>query len=236
MGCREGATTGERTIAGARTQERLLEGTVRSQRHSPEPSMSSVHQAAASGFAATADVYARGRPDYPAALDAWLRDRVGLAPDRIAVDLGAGTGKFIPRLASTGAALIAVEPVDAMRSELARRFPHVDARAGTADALPLDGASLDAVVCAQAFHWFATPDAVAEIARVLRPGGILALVWNVRDESLPWVRRLTGLFSDYEGDAPRFHKGDWRRVFPAPASACSRRAASRTGTSARRSR
>ncbi len=73
-----------------------------------------------------------------------------------------------------------------------------------------------AVVCAQAFHWFANAAATAEIARVVAPGGCLALVWNVRDESVPWVARLTELVRPYEGDAPRFHTGAWRRAFPAP--------------------
>jgi SAM-dependent methyltransferase len=89
-------------------------------------------------------------------------------------------------------------------------------RAGAADAMPLDDASVDAVVCAQSFHWFATAASLAEIARVVKPGGTLALVWNVRDEAMPWVKRITELITPYEGDAPRYYKGDWRRVFPAP--------------------
>jgi SAM-dependent methyltransferase len=178
--------------------------------------MQPVHRAASQGFTDNADGYARGRPDYPVALDDWLRDAVGLGPGRVAVDLGAGTGKFVPRLAATGADVVAIEPVDAMRAQLARAFPAIDARPGTADAMPLADASVDAVVCAQAFHWFATAPAVSEIARVLKPGGVLALVWNVRDESVPWVERVTGLMTPYEGDTPRYYKGDWRRVFPAP--------------------
>ena len=175
-----------------------------------------VHDVARAGFTADAAGYARGRPDYPVALDAWLRDAVGLGPATTVVDLGAGTGKFVPRLRSTGATVIAVEPVDAMRARLANDHPAVDARAGAAEAIPLADASVHAVVCAQAFHWFATPAAVAEIARVVAPGGVLGLVWNVRDESVPWVRRLTGIITPFEGAAPRFHRGDWRNVFPAP--------------------
>lgn len=176
---------------------------------------SSLHDAASAGFTANAAGYARGRPDYPAALDGWLRDALGLRAGRTVVDLGAGTGKFLPRLQTTGATLIAVEPVDAMRARLVADHPSVDARAGTADALPLGDATVDAVVCAQAFHWFANTAALAEIARVLRPGGVLALIWNVRDASVRWVRALTEVVAPHEGDAPRYHKGDWRRVFPA---------------------
>jgi SAM-dependent methyltransferase len=178
--------------------------------------MPTIHPTAAVGFEDAASRYGSGRPDYPAALDGWLREAVGLRPSTMVVDLGAGTGKFTPRLASTGARIVAVEPVAAMRAEFARRFPAVDLREGTAEAIPLPDGSADAVVAAQAFHWFATPAAVAEIRRVLRPGGRLGLVWNVRDETVPWVARLTAIMTPYEGDAPRFHTGAWRAPFPAP--------------------
>jgi SAM-dependent methyltransferase len=116
-----------------------------------------MHPAAASGFAREAQAYARGRHDYPAAIAAWLRDELGLSPAGTVLDLGAGTGKFTPYLAATGARVIAVEPVPAMAAELTLRFPATDARPGSTDALPLADASVDAVVCAQSFHWFATP-------------------------------------------------------------------------------
>ena len=174
-----------------------------------------VHEAALRGFTADADAYARGRPDYPVALDGWLRDAIGLDAASTVVDLGAGTGKFIARLATTGARVVAIEPVDAMRARLREACPAIEAHAGTAEAIPLPDGSVDAVVCAQAFHWFATPGALREIHRVLKPRGCLALVWNVRDTSVPWVQRLTDLETPYEGDTPRFHSGDWRRVFPA---------------------
>ncbi len=174
-----------------------------------------IHRAAADGFTANAAGYARGRPDYPEAIVGWLSGALGLAPGRRVVDLGAGTGKFTARLVATGADVIAIEPVDAMRGRLASAFPAVDARAGTAEALPLPDASVDAVVCAQAFHWFANDAAMRELARVIRPGGALGLVWNVRDESVPWVRKITDIATPHEGDVPRFHRGDWRRLFPA---------------------
>lgn len=175
-----------------------------------------LHTAAQAGFTNRADAYARGRPDYPAALDAWLRDALQLGPGRHAADVGAGTGKFTPRLLATGADVVAVEPVDAMRARIA---PHERLRvqAGTAESTGLAAASQDAIVCAQAFHWFAHRAALDEFARVLRPGGQLGLVWNVRDESVDWVAELMRIVTPYEGDAPRFYKGDWLRAFPHPA-------------------
>ncbi|MGY2052192.1 class I SAM-dependent methyltransferase [Methylobacterium sp. JK268] len=178
--------------------------------------MPDIHHAAATGFSAKAQTYAAGRPGYPPEIVAWLREELGLGPGRTALDLGSGTGKFLPRLAETGADLVAVEPVAAMRAELVARHPAVTALAGTAETIPLPDASVDAVVCAQAFHWFATPAALREIARVLRPGGALGLVWNIRDERTPWVAALTRIMNRHEGDVPRFHTGAWRSVFPAP--------------------
>jgi ubiquinone/menaquinone biosynthesis C-methylase UbiE len=174
-----------------------------------------IHGAAAAGFGAAAETYVTGRPDYPPTVRDWLRDVIGLGPGKTVADLGAGTGKFIPYLADSGARVIAVEPVDAMRAELSRRFAEIEALAGTAEAIPLPDASLDAVICAQAFHWFATATALAEIRRVLRPGGMLGLIWNVRDESVPWVAAVSALTNAHEGDTPRYKGGAWRGVFPA---------------------
>lgn len=175
----------------------------------------SVHAAATAGFAAAASTYVAGRPDYPAAVADWLREDVGLGPGKAVVDLGAGTGKFLPFLLATGARVVAVEPVAAMRERLGAAYPDVAAMEGAAERIPLPDASVDAVVCAQAFHWFANRAALAEMRRVLKVGGILGLVWNVRDESVDWVAALTRLIAPYEGDAPRFASGRWREAFPA---------------------
>ena len=182
-----------------------------------ENTKNAVHKAAQQGFEKEAQAYARGRPDYPAALSAWLAQALGLGPGREVADVGAGTGKFTALLATTGATVVGVEPVDAMRAKIeALQLPTVRAVAGTAQAIPLPSGKLDAVVCAQAFHWFATREALDEFHRVLRPGGKLGLVWNVRDESVDWVAELTTIITPYEGDAPRFYKGDWRKPFPHP--------------------
>lgn len=176
--------------------------------------MPPLHHAAASGFAQGAADYAQGRPDYPPAIVGWLRHSLGLAPTTRVADLGAGTGKFLPSLLATGADILAIEPVEAMRTQLAADYPQLRCIAATAQAMPLDDASLDAVVCATAFHWFATPAALGEIHRVLRPGGGLGLVWNVRDARVGWVARLTALIDRYQGDAPRQRSEDWKKVFP----------------------
>jgi len=177
--------------------------------------MGEIHDAAQRGYDAEAARYASGRPEYPADLLAWLRSDLQLRAGRRAVDLGAGSGKFTTLLAQTGAALTAVEPVDAMREQLACKLPAVRAVKGTAESMPLAQGAVDALVCAQAFHWFANEAALTEIHRVLAPGGRLGLVWNVRDEFEDWMARVTEIITPYEGDAPRFYKGDWRRPFEA---------------------
>jgi len=170
---------------------------------------------AAKGFAREAQAYARGRPEYPVALDQWLRDDLKLDETCTVVDLGAGTGKFTRRLLATGANIIAVEPVQEMLAQLTQVVPSVAARSGTAESIPVNNGAVDAVVCAQSFHWFASEAALKEIYRVLRPGGSFGLIWNVRDESVDWAAAMTDIMAPYEGDAPRYRSGEWRRLFPA---------------------
>jgi ubiquinone/menaquinone biosynthesis C-methylase UbiE len=178
--------------------------------------MSDVHSKARTGFCNAAQTYTRGRPDYPAELLAWLRQVLALGIDKTAIDLGAGTGKFTKLLLQTGATAIAVEPVDAMRIEFAAALPEVRAITGTAQTMNLPDAISDAVLCAQAFHWFSTEESLAEIHRVLKPGGKLGLVWNVRDESVDWVAAITSIIAPYEADTPRYYKKEWQRPFKGP--------------------
>jgi len=173
-----------------------------------------VHHAADQGYSQSAGTYAQGRPDYPPQIASWLTDTLGIDTHATVVDLGAGTGKFTRYLQQTGARVIAIEPVASMRAELATHAAGATILDGTAQALPLEDESIDVLVCAQAFHWFATPKALDEIHRVLRPGGRLGLVWNKRDTRQTWVRQLDDIVNAYEGDAPRFHSGKWLEVFP----------------------
>ncbi len=175
--------------------------------------MTGVHTSAQQGFSTQAVTYAQGRPDYPRQLTGWLADTLHLDALSSVIDLGAGTGKFTRLLSTLAPTLIAVEPVAAMGAQLTKLLPDVRLVNGTAESIPLPAASADAVVCAQAFHWFSTEAALAEIHRVLKPGGRLGLVWNVRDESVDWVAAITDIITPYEGDTPRFHTGRWREAF-----------------------
>ena len=175
--------------------------------------MTGVHTSAQQGFSTQAVTYAQGRPDYPRQLTGWLTEALHISAQSTVIDLGAGTGKFTRLLSSLAPTLIAVEPVAAMGAQLAKLLPDVRLVDGTAESIPLATASADALVCAQAFHWFSTRAALAEIHRVLKPEGRLGLVWNVRDESVDWVAAITEIITPYEGDTPRFHTGRWREAF-----------------------
>ena len=177
--------------------------------------MIEVHHAAQSGFSKASSAYVSGRPGYPKKIDSWLRDTLGMCSNKLVVDLGAGTGKFTAHLVQTGADVIAVEPVQPMLDELRRSYPSVCAKEGSAARIPLDDESADALFCAQAFHWFASTQTLDEIKRVLKPGGILGLIWNIRDETFDWVAALSRIMIPYEEGTPRFHEGQWRSVFPA---------------------
>ncbi len=106
------------------------------------------------------------------------------------LDLGAGTGKLTRSLHARGLEVVAVEPIAAMREALGAALPEVPALAGTAEEIPLEDDSVDAITVAQAWHWVEPQRAAAEAARVLRPGGTLALIWNRRDERVDWVAEL----------------------------------------------
>ena len=160
-------------------------------------------------FDRAAEEYDRGRPGWPEA----VLDVVPVERAATVLDLAAGTGKLTEVLVRRYARVLAVEPLDAMRAILERRVPAAEVHAGRAEAIPIDVAALDALFVAQAFHWFATDQAVAEIARVLRPGGVLALLWQEPSGRAPsplpdaYRRRLDELHESVPPPAP-----DWRRV------------------------
>ncbi|MDO8382367.1 MAG: methyltransferase domain-containing protein [Microbacterium sp.] len=142
-------------------------------------------------FGRAAATYEAGRPEYPAAAVEWMLAPVSTrAPLRVA-DVGAGTGKLTRALLAVEAEVVAVDPDPAMLDQLRAGLPDVRTVEGQAERMPLPDASVDAVVLGQAWHWV-DPDAGSrEIGRVLAPGGVLGLVWNIRDEHVPWVARLT---------------------------------------------
>lgn len=149
----------------------------------------------AASFGSVAQPYAEYRPGYPGEAVAWL---VGTSPGRV-LELGAGTGKLTQSLVALGHDVVATDPSDKMIAELRRTVPEAHASLGNAESVALPRASVDAVVAGQAFHWFDLERALPEIARVLRPGGVLALVWNVGDQKVPWVKKVFGLIE--VGDA-----------------------------------
>jgi SAM-dependent methyltransferase len=150
----------------------------------------------ARSFGAAAAAYERGRPPYPADAVEWL-----LPPGaRRVLDLGAGTGKLTRQLRGRGLDVVAVEPLDEMREQLTRVVPDIRVLAGTAEEIPLEDDAVDAVLVAQAWHWVDPLRAVPEAARVLRPGGWLGLLWNIRDERDDWVARLGWILRAYGED------------------------------------
>ena len=169
-----------------------------------------VDPADAWGGGDNASSYERGRPSYPREAVEHLAHVLNIGPGRTVVDLGAGTGKFTRLLAATGAHVVAVEPQAAMRAELSAAAPEsVDVLDGGAEAIPLPDASVDVVCAATAFHWFDHEVAMPEIARVVRNGGGLGLVWNDRDERVAWVRQMTEIIR-WDGYRPYGVNFDWR--------------------------
>ncbi|MDQ6777959.1 MAG: class I SAM-dependent methyltransferase [Actinomycetota bacterium] len=174
-----------------------------------------VHERAARGFDRAAEDYERGRPEYPQEAIDLLASELGVGPGSTVVDLAAGTGKLTRRLIATGARVVAVEPVPGMRAQLELVVPGAEALEGTAEAMPITHGSADAVLVAQAFHWFDTRAAAREIHRVLRPRGGLGVIWNVWDASLEWVARMQALVGAHRGDTPQRGTSRWREQLEA---------------------
>jgi SAM-dependent methyltransferase len=156
----------------------------------------------AKSFGPVAATYDRVRPGYPPDGVSWLLEPAtaagvalpGERGKRRVLDLGAGTGALTRDLVARGLDVVAVEPDPHMRAVLEARVPGADVRPGRAEDLPLDDGDVDAVVGAQMWHWVQLEEAVAEVARVLRPGGTLGLLWNLRDEGVAWMAELGAVF------------------------------------------
>lgn len=164
-------------------------------------------------FGPAAEAYERGRPSYPAAAVGFLAEQLDLRAGRTVVDLAAGTGKLTRLLVRTGATVIAVEPVAGMRDELVGRVPGIEVVDGTAESMPLADGAADALTAAQAFHWFDGSRALPEIHRVLRPGGVLAVVFNRRSSDDPLTAAIGQITDRYRGSAPRHTTDQWRDAF-----------------------
>lgn len=154
-------------------------------------------------FGSVAAAYDGARPGYPDDALAWLTP----AEPATVLELGAGTGKLTAGLLSAGHQVIATDHSPAMLARL--RDNHAEASGerlrvltGAAESIPLPDRSVDLVIAGQAFHWFAPERALPEIARVLRPGGTVAVLWNIRDEQIPWVRKLGRILGEYPVGAP----------------------------------
>jgi SAM-dependent methyltransferase len=171
----------------------------------------------AGSFGRAAEEYERGRPGYAeAALDA-----VGLAPDAVVLDLAAGTGKLTRQLVPRYARVLAVEPLDGMRAVLQRVVPEAEALSGTAEAIPLEDDAVDAVFVAEALHWFASAATLAELARVLRPAGTLAILFNQADGDFdpPLPETFWEAYRAAAIEKPReqtVSSGLWKAPFPGP--------------------
>jgi len=165
------------------------------------------------GFDTGAEAYERGRPDYPAPAVRHLGRVLDLGRGRTIVELGSGTGKFTRALAPLDAARIAVEPMAGMRRVFRRAVPEVPVLDGTAEEIPLPSGLADAVVCAQSFHWFRTRPALREIARVLRPSGGLALIWNTRDERPAFSRGISQIVARFGWMTPTEREARWKPAF-----------------------
>ena len=177
----------------------------------------SVDPRAARAFASGVEAYERGRPSYPDDLIAVVARELGLTATSTVLDLGAGTGKLTRLLAPRVGRVIAVDPSSAMLDELHQQLPEVEAVVGTAEAIPVSDESVDAVFVGEAFHWFRTTQACAEIARVLTAGGGLALVWNRArwsEQQHPWTDVFDALVKPHRRAAGEFPAGDgqWKPV------------------------
>jgi SAM-dependent methyltransferase len=167
-------------------------------------------------FGRAAREYELGRPEWPAELLDRIIADLGMRPDAAVLDLGAGTGKLTRALVPRFERVVGVEPDDAMRELLEEVVPGAESRAGSAEAIPLGEAEVDAVFSAEAFHWFASSETLGEIVRVLRPGGGLIVLWNIPLEHAAVGEEADAVIDEAHSRGgtpglPRVLSGQWRR-------------------------
>ncbi|KAF1800111.1 S-adenosyl-L-methionine-dependent methyltransferase [Mucor lusitanicus] len=172
----------------------------------------SIHAVASKGFNLQTDAYAQTRPSYPEAL---LNKVQEILPEKASViDLAAGTGLMTKALVGKGFNVTAVEPVEGMRAKLVQVVPDVPCIEGTSWNIPVENESQDAIVVAQAFHWFDDVKTLQEMHRVLKPGGYGILAWNLESgDRSEWVAKLRNCYEAYDSAVPQFRKMKWRQIF-----------------------
>src|SRR3954470_13577831 len=170
-------------------------------------------------FGSVAEAYERGRPSYPEAAVDLLTRQLDLSAGSTVIDLAAGTGKLTRELVPRFKRVIAVEPLAEMREVLGEQVPNAEVLEGQAEAIPLADDSADAILVAQAFHWFEGRQALAEAERVLRPAGGLGLLWNTtpwEERATPWFSAVNDVLEEGRVDLSVLHRhasGRWRDNF-----------------------
>jgi hypothetical protein len=172
----------------------------------------SLHPSAQKGFSLGAELYQQVRPSYPPEILVWLQDQLKVGENSTVIDLGSGTGKFLPFLLQTQAKVIAVEPVTAMREQLEQSYSTVECLQTSSDQLLVKDESINAIICAQSF----TGSQISKRSRNvsgINSSGHLGLVWNQRDITVDWVKALADEIAPFEADTPRYHSEKWKQVF-----------------------
>lgn len=171
------------------------------------------HTEAKIGYAQPKQSYEQGRPSYPKGAVTTLLHKINVTENSKVLEVGAGSGKFTKLLVSDFPNLTASEPVQGMIDQFSINLPKTPIYKASAESLPFPDQIFDSVVCAQAFHWFDSKEALIEFSRVLKKRGTLGFIWNTKDTSYEWVAQLEGLIDDYQGETPRYKTGQWKSAF-----------------------
>ena len=165
-----------------------------------------------------ASLYEKARPGYaPAAVD-FIISTFNIDSTSRVLDLAAGTGKLTRQLLGSGAQITAVEPLPGMRQAFAEALPAITVVEGTAEAIPLPAESVDLVTAGQAWHWFDSKAALAEVTRIVKLGGALTLLWNVYDQTEPWMREFAAIRKSGTDSTPWRDEEHWQQAFAASAA------------------